>query len=175
MDLVSWGCSGSSELLVWKSKYIWRPVQNSAGHSLWRPPALQVQFSVAFFWRGVCCSCSPVTELQHGLKKTPVTVYENSDQIVFRGESAHQESAWATFCLELDILSSLSFKLNFQGIIKSWELFLVKYFVKEMENILVRGKYGEGSLQWGGKQSKQKEGSFLNGKAFASAILIWVS
>lgn len=55
---------------------------------------------------------------------------------LFCEESAYQESVWATLCLEFDILSSLSFKLNFQGVIKSSELF----FVKEMENILARGK-----------------------------------
>lgn len=55
-----------------------------------------------------------------------MTVRENFNQVVFCGESTYKESAWAKFWLELGILSSLSFKINFQGIIKSWELFLDK-------------------------------------------------
>lgn len=43
-----------------------------------------------------------------------MTVRENFDRVVFCGESTYKESAWAKFWLELGILSSLSFKINFQ-------------------------------------------------------------
>lgn len=55
-----------------------------------------------------------------------MTACENFDQIVLCGESTYKQSAWVKFWLEFGILSSLSFKINFQGILRSWELFLDK-------------------------------------------------
>lgn len=78
--------------------------------------------------------------LQHSIKKTYVTVDEDFDQIMFCREPPYKESAWAKSWLEFGVLSSLSFRINFQGILKSWELVLDKQFVKEMENVLARGK-----------------------------------
>lgn len=43
------------------------------------------------------------------------------DQIVFGGEFAYERSAWVEVLTWIYILSSLYFKINFQGIIMSWE------------------------------------------------------
>jgi len=101
-------------------------------------------FSSFYLKGGLLQTADLLVNLQHSIKKTSTMVCENFHQTVFCGESTYKMSAWAKFWLEFGVLSSLSFKINFQGIRKSWELYFGEIVCQRKGKCSWKRKEGEG-------------------------------